>query len=129
VRSREKSSMTDLAEALGVLAAKAGTATPGRRRAVRSHEGWDVHPVTDDAGMRGVDAAFLAALSPDVVEALVKVALTAHEKHRLVYRSVSDEVHSTNPQCDCGVPASSCDELRALVALAAVLDEGGEDGY
>lgn len=121
--------MADLAEALGALAAKAGAATPGRRHAVRSHEGWDVHPVSVDAGMRGVDAAFLAASGPDVVEALVKVALASQARHELVYPSVADEVHGTNPQRDCGVPSSSCDELRALVALAAVLDEGGEDGY
>jgi hypothetical protein len=119
--------MADLAEALGALAAKAGVATPVRRRAVRSHEGWDVHPVTDDAGMRRVDAEFIAVAGPDVVGALVGLALAAHEKHRLAYSTVADEVHGTNPQCGCGIPAAQCDELRALLALTAVLGEGGED--
>ena len=119
--------MADLAEALGALAAKADAATPGRRRSVRSHEGWDVHPVTDDAGMRGVDAVLIAASGPDVVAALVGVALAAVGKHRLVFRTASDEVFSTNPQCDCGWPAGECDELRALTVLHAVLG-GGEDG-
>ena len=121
--------MADLAEVLGVLAAKADAATPGRRRAVRSHEGWDVHLVTDDAGMRGVDAVFIAASGPDVVAALVGVALAAGGKHRLVFPSASDEVFSTNPHCDCGVAAGECDELRALTALHAVLGGGeGSDG-
>ncbi|MHB1782906.1 MAG: hypothetical protein ACYCTE_09485 [Acidimicrobiales bacterium] len=78
--------------------------------------------------MRRVDAAFIAAAGPDVVGTLVSLALAANEKHRLLYPSVSDEVHGTNPQCGCGVPAGQCDELRALVALTAVLAEGGEDG-
>ena len=119
--------MSKLELALAALAVSAGAATPGRRRAVRSHEGWDVKPVTDDAGMRRVDAAFIAVAGPDVVGALVGLALAANEKHRLVYPTVSDEVHGTNPQCGCSVPAGECDELRALVALTAVLGEGGED--
>ena len=44
------------------LVAVEAAMTPGRWEPRRGHEGFDISPVTDDAGMRAADAAGLALL-------------------------------------------------------------------
>ena len=72
-------------------------------------------PVTDDAGMRGRDAAFIAAANPEVVRALVHVV-----------RCDSDllDCYRNHAEPVCADVVASLEDARA--ALASILAEGGE---
>ena len=83
------------------LVAVEAVMTPGRWEPRRGHEGFDISPVTDDAGMRAADAAGLALLR-NALPAMIRLVEAAEtvagyeEKavgagpHALISRALDD---------------------------------------
>lgn len=95
-----------------------GAMTRERFEAQRAHEGWDVAPVTDDAGMRGADAIGCAALR-DVAPSMLAVIEALVQGDALEAMRIRHDAFCVEGPCYCEVDiqraADALDAFRASV--------------